>query len=377
MPAQASAEPSEQPRRTPFLVYRDQIGAPSEIEFLRRQYIGFTRLEPSWIGRVLLPQAGRVGERRLRLGGPGLSGSLRRLLFRHWQVVPPIDLPLLAPVLHAQFARGGALALPLARSLGSRLVVTLHGGDIGKEKNWHGTMLARRWPEVVDQAGAIVCVSTAVAEIALRRSVPQAKLVVLPIGVEVPAQMPPPPAALSYHLFVGRFVEKKGVSVLADAIRILRAAGDGTRLVCVGDGHQRPVLEAVARELPGVELTGWLPQSEVQRLMASASSVLVPSIVAPDGDTEGLPSVVPEAMAQGCPVIGSAEGGIAEAVRNGVSGLLVPPGDPASLAGAMAQMTEQPELRNRLGQGAFAEVTRRLNARAQSAALEDLLLRFC
>jgi glycosyltransferase involved in cell wall biosynthesis len=136
-------------------------------------------------------------------------------------------------------------------------------------------------------------------------------------------------------------------------------------------------LEAVARELPGVELTGWLPQSEVQRLMASASSVLVPSIVAPDGDTEGLPSVVPEAMAQGCPVIGSAEGGIAEAVRNGVSGLLVPPGDPASLAGAMAQMTEQPELRNRLGQGAFAEVTRRLNARAQSAALEDLLLRFC
>jgi colanic acid/amylovoran biosynthesis glycosyltransferase len=375
MPAQPSAELSDRPRGMPFLVYRDRIGAPSEIEFLRRQYIGFTRLEPIWVGRTLLPRAGQVGERLMRLGGAGPSGAVRRLLFRHCRLTPPMALPPLAPVLHAQFARGGALALPLVRTLGLQLVVTLHGGDVGKEKNWHSTMLARRWPLVVAKAFAFVCVSAAVAEIAARRGVPPAKLVVLPIGVEVPAQMPLPPPAPAYHLFVGRFVAKKGIEVLADAVRQLRAAGDRTRVVCVGDGILRPVLERLARDVPGVELTGWLPQAEVQRLMAGAWSVLVPSVVASDGDTEGLPSVVPEAMAQGCPVIGSAEGGIAEAVRHGESGLLVPAGDPAALAAAMARMTDEPGLRHRLGQGAFVEVGRMLNARVQSRALEDLLLR--
>jgi colanic acid/amylovoran biosynthesis glycosyltransferase len=376
MSAEASAETAMPPRRMPFLVYRDRIGAASEIAFLRRQYIGFTRLEPTWIGRILLPQAGQISERLLRLGGAGPSGGLHRLLFRHFGAVPPLDLPPLAPVLHAQFARGGALALPLARSLRARLVVTLHGGDVGKEKNWHGTALARRWPAVVKYAGAMVCVSSAVAEIAIRRGVPQGKLVVLPIGVEVPAQMPPSPPP-SYHLFVGRFVEKKGIAVLAGAIRQLRAAGDGTRVICVGDGELRPVLEAVARDVAGVQLTGWLPQSGVQALMAGAWSVVVPSVVAPDGDTEGLPSVVPEAMAQGCPVIGSAEGGIAEAVRDGATGLLIAPRDAAALAAAMARVTNQPELRNGLARAAFADAARRFNARVQSAALEALLLKFC
>jgi glycosyltransferase involved in cell wall biosynthesis len=375
MPAQSSEDSFDRPRRTPFLVYRDQIGALSEIAFLRRQYVGFTALEPIWIGRTVLPQASQVGERVVRLGGNAPWGGLRRLLFRHCRLTPPLALPPLAPVLHAQFARGGALALPLARHLGLRMVVTLHGGDIGKQKNWGNTMLARRWPTLVAEAAAFVCVSAAVAEVAVHRGVPSAKLQVLPIGVEVPEQMPSPPSAPSYHLFVGRFVVKKGIGVLADAVRRLRAAGDQTKVICAGDGNLGPMLRQLARDVPGVELTGWLPQTEVRRLMAAAWSLLVPSVVAPDGDAEGLPSVVPEAMAQGCPVIGSAEGGIGEAVRDGLSGLLVPGGDAAGLAAAMARLTHEPGLRQRLGQGAFAEVGRTLDAHAQSAALEGVLLR--
>jgi glycosyltransferase involved in cell wall biosynthesis len=277
-------------------------------------------------------------------------------------------------VLHAQFARGAALALPLARFLGLRLVVTLHGGDIGKARNWNGTALARRWPGVIAEAVSFVCVSAAVADLAAYRGVPRAKLVVLPIGVEIPVALPPAPPTPPYHLFVGRFVAKKGIAVLADAVRRLRAAGDPTRVVCVGDGALRPVLQDLARDVSGVELTGWLPQPEVQRLMAAAWSLLVPSVVAPDGDAEGLPSVVPEAMAQGCPVIGSSDGGIAEAVRDGVSGLWVPAGDPAALAAAMTRLTGEPTLRQTLGEQAFARARQALNARIQSAALESLLL---
>ena len=357
----------------PFLVYRDRIGAPSEIGFLRRQYIGFSRLRPVWIGRTLLPDPGQVGAHRLRLGGNGLTGPIQRLLFRHIGHVPPIGVTGLAPVLHAQFARGGALALPLTRGLGMRMVVTLHGGDVSKQKNWRGTVLARRWPDLVRETARFVCVSAAVAEIAAARGVPAEKLAVLPIGVEMPDHSPAARQPVA-HLFVGRFVEKKGILVIAGAIRRLRAAGDPTPLVCVGDGPLRPVLEALAREVPGVALTGWLPPDVVHARMAEAVSLLVPSVVASDGDAEGLPSVIPEAMAQGCPVIGSDQGGIAEAIRHDQTGLLVAPGDPAALTEAMRRVTDEAGLRARLSASGFAYALSALNARIQSEKLEALLL---
>lgn len=359
---------------TPLLVYRDRIGAPSEIQFLRRQYVGFTRLTPVWIGRHIMPQAAALGGNVLLLGGHGPAGRLQRALFRHFGHVPALPLAHVAPVLHAQFARGGALALPLAQALGLRLVVTLHGGDVTKARNWRGTVQARRWPAVVATASRFVCVSAAVAEVALAHGVPRDKLVVLPIGVEVPEAPPQLPQGPPCHLFVGRFVPKKGIGVLADAVRCLRAAGDATPVVCIGDGPERPTLEALARDAGGVTLTGWLPPEAVAARMAQAWSLLVPSVVAPDGDAEGLPSVIPEAMAQACPIIGSAQGGIAEAVRHGQTGLLVPPGDPAALAEAMHRLMAEPQLRHGLGQAAFTFVRVHLNAHIQSAALEDLLL---
>jgi colanic acid/amylovoran biosynthesis glycosyltransferase len=295
------------------------------------------------------------------------------LLFRFGGRVPPMRFPPnRAPVLHAQFARGGALALPLALGLGLRMVVTLHGGDISKQKNWRAGVLAQRWPEVVRETERFVCVSAAVAEIAAARGVPAGKLTVLPIGVEVPAR--PQATHPTAHLFVGRFVEKKGIAVLADAMRRLRARGDPTPLICVGDGPLRPVLEALAREVQGITLTGWLSPDAVRTRMTEAVSLLVPSIIASDGDAEGLPSVIPEAMAQGCPVIGSDQGGIAEAIRHNQTGLLVPPGDATALAATMHRIGREPELRAALGSSGYAYAAAELNARIQSAKLETLLL---
>jgi glycosyltransferase involved in cell wall biosynthesis len=359
---------------TPLLVYRDRIGALSELQFLRRQYVGFTRLRPVWIGRHIMRDAPALGGSTLLLGGDGPAGWLRRALFRHFGRVPPIPLPHMAPVLHAQFARGGALALPLARALNLRLVVTLHGGDVSKTRNWRGTVQARRWPAVVTAASYFICVSAAVADAALVHGVPRHKLMVLPIGVEVPETPPPAPQGPPCHLFVGRFVPKKGIAALADAVRRLRAAGDATKLTCIGDGPERPALEALARDVGGVTLTGWLAPDAVAAHMAQAWSLLIPSVVAADGDAEGLPSVIPEAMAQGCPIIGSAQGGIAEAVRHDQTGLLVPPGDSTALAEAMHRLVSEPDLRHGLGQAAFGFVRTRLNAHLQSAALENLLL---
>ena len=354
------------PRRA-VLVYRDRIGVPSEIAFLRRQYIGFRWLRPVWIGRTILHDACLISGTRLRIGG------IEGLLFRHFGLAPRVDRTRFAPVVHAQFARGGALALPLAQAMDAKLVVTLHGGDVGKDKNWRHSLLARRWPAVMARTHRFVCVSQAVAETAARRGVPDRLLTVLPIGVEMPAALPAGPRQTGF-LFAGRFVEKKGIAVLADAMRRLRANGGTAALICAGDGPLRFVLETLARDIPGVTLAGWLSQPDLISRMDQAMGLLVPSVVARDGDAEGLPSVVLEAMARGCAVIGTAEGGIAEAIADGATGLLVPPGDPAALAAAMHRLSTAPSLAASLAAAAFQAARARFDATRQSAALEAILL---
>ncbi len=359
-------------------IYRDHIVPDSEVGFLRRQYLGFSRMQPVWVGRKLTPAAAQLPGQVFRLGGDGPLGPLARVAFKALGVVPPLPPEWRPPdvrVMHAQFARGGVLALPLARRLGVPLVVTLHGGDISKRTGHRAfNLLALRFPQLVAGTARFVCVSGHIAAVAAARGVPEGKLTVLPIGSELAETMPPPPAAPDYHLFVGRFVEKKGLPVLATSLRRLRAAGDRTRLVCVGDGPLRPLLEALATEVGGVELTGWLPPTEVRARMAGAWSLLVPSVTASDGDTEGLPSVIPEAMALGCPVIGSSHPAVTEGFEPGVSGLVVPEGDGAALAAAMLALNADAPRRHALGLAARDHATQRLNARRQSAALEDLLL---
>jgi colanic acid/amylovoran biosynthesis glycosyltransferase len=352
--------------RRPVLVYRDRIGVVSEAEFLRRQYLGFHTLRPVWIGRVVLPDSRRAGESLIRIGG------VRGLLFRHFGVTPSLDISTFEKVVHAQFARGGALALPLARAMNAKLVVTLHGGDVAKEKNWRHTILARRWPEVIARTHRFVCVSHAVAATATRHGVPEHLVTVLPIGVEIPAAPPASPRDGTL-LFAGRFVEKKGTTVLADAMRRLRANGDTTKLVCAGDGPLRPVLEALTREIPGVELVGWLTQAALAARMETALALVVPSVVADDGDAEGLPSVVVEAMARGCVVIGSNEGGISEAVTHGLTGLLVAPRDATALAAAIHHLSSERDTA-RLAHAAFFAAGEHFNAFRQSEALETILL---
>ena len=140
--------------------YRDRIGVASEIAFSRRQYLGFRDAAAGVDRPHVLPDAARICPSLIRIGG------FRGLLSRHFGIAPELDFSPFVPVVHAQFARGGALALPLARAMDARLVVTLHGGDVGKDKNWRHTLLARRWPEVIARTYRFICVSHAVAETA-------------------------------------------------------------------------------------------------------------------------------------------------------------------------------------------------------------------
>jgi glycosyltransferase involved in cell wall biosynthesis len=364
-----------------LLVYRDRIVPRSEAHFLRRQYVGFRRLTPIWIGRrtdVGLPD---LGVEPMLLGRRGASGALDRLLFKQFGRIPPEpDLAMLQPrLIHAHFGTGGAFALPIARALRVPLVVTFHGGDATKDKHYRRqlvpTIFQRRCAALRQEATLIVCVAEHIRMALISRGFPAAKLKVICYGIEPETDRDPVASTeRPYLLFVGRFVEKKGIGYLLDAMRMLESEGAAVDLVLIGDGPMAEVLKQQSKGVRSTRFLGWLSNQEVRRAMRGALAVCVPSVAARAGDSEGLPNVVIEGMAAAVPVIGSDHGGIGEAVEHDRTGFLVPPANPAAIAAAARRLLGDPTLRSRMGLAARAAAAEHFSAVAQSRILEDTLL---
>jgi glycosyltransferase involved in cell wall biosynthesis len=152
---------------------------------------------------------------------------------------------------------------------------------------------------------------------------------------------PPADASLSI-LSVGRLTEYKGLIDLVEACRILRDEGVSFGCRIVGEGEERSALSAAIQQcgLAGsVELLGPLPNEDVARLLESASVFALPCVIARNGDRDGMPIVLIEAMARGVPVVATDVIGLPELVRPNV-GILVPPRNPAALAGAFRRIAD-------------------------------------
>jgi len=176
-------------------------------------------------------------------------------------------------------------------------------------------------------------------------------------------------------LAAGRFVQKKGFPVLLTACSLLKARGTPFSACIVGDGPLREGLISNCRMLgleQYVEFPGWLPEERLRAEYARADVFCCPSIIAPDGDRDGLPNVLVEAMSTGLPAVGSNLSGIPEAIDDGETGLLVPPGNGAVLASALARCAD-PALRARLGAAAAARVRERFSFDRGLDQLEKLL----
>ncbi|NMG75569.1 glycosyltransferase [Aromatoleum diolicum] len=169
---------------------------------------------------------------------------------------------------------------------------------------------------------------------------------------EVPSD---PPLILA----VGRLREKKGFDTLIEAARILRDDGFAFRCEIVGYGEEHARLDGLiaAAGLRGqVVLAGKLPRDEVIARYAGATVFVQPSRIGQDGDRDGIPNVLLEAMAMQLAVISTIVSGIPELVRDEETGLLVDPDHPTALARAIRRLAGDPALRTRLGEAARAAV---------------------
>lgn len=175
--------------------------------------------------------------------------------------------------------------------------------------------------------------------------------------------------------FVGRLVEKKGAADLVDAIAVLRDRGTALPLQLVGTGPLEAELRGQVRRLDLdhlVRFHGPLPQGEVAELISRTAVFAAPCVHAADGDRDGLPTVLLEAMAMGTPCVSTPVTGIPEAVEHGVTGLLVPERDAYALADAIAALVADPELRLRLAVAARRRVGDAFDRRTQAVELARL-----
>lgn len=184
--------------------------------------------------------------------------------------------------------------------------------------------------------------------------------------------LPGPPRVLS----VGRLVEKKGYDVLIRAAAVLRDRGVAFTVRIAGDGVEWPRLQRLVHELDVgeyVTFLGPLSPREVQTEYESATAFALACRQLANGDRDGLPNVVLEAMARGLPVVSTTHGGVREAVDDGHTGLLAPAEDPEALARALERLLTEPDFAGGLGRAAAVSIRERFDRDGLLPAVAEAL----
>ena len=305
--------------------------------------------------------------------------------FEYTRIAPALDQRLADDsytLIHAHFGSGGIYALPFARRHRLPLVVTFHGFDVpllgsGERlypKYWAYGLFA---PAVLRSMTLGLCASIELFELLREQGVPTAKLRVHTLGIDVDRFVPGARDggdAEPLVLMAGRFVPKKGHVYGIRAFAAVRRRTGRGRLILVGDGELRPLLEATVREEnveAHVSFAGALPHDQLAALLGTAEVLMAPSVTTVDGDRESGTLVVKEASAAGAVPIVTWHGGHPEIVEDGRTGFLVPERRVGELAACLERVLGDPALRARLRAAGRAKMLATYDNRVRVAALEQ------
>ncbi len=305
--------------------------------------------------------------RALARGRAGVSDFLRAGCLGDQLLVDGVEQ------LHAHFVSTPAdIAALASRAAGLPLSLSAHAKDIYLSKAGD---LARR----LDAARFTVTCTEANRGV-LAQAAPHARIARVYHGIDLgqfhPERRRTDGAARPLVLAIGRLRAKKGFDVLIAACAALRDEGRDLECEIIGYGEARDHLSAsidAAGLGDRVALAGKLTREQIVERFARASVFVQPSRIAADGDRDGIPNVLLEAMAMGLPVVASDVSGIPELVTHEVSGLLVPPDDVRRLAAGIARCLDDRPLADRLGVAARAVVVERFDNDHNLAALVRLL----
>ena len=298
---------------------------------------------------------------RLEMAAAIVASNIRRLGIDH---------------LHAHFGTNQTkVALLAARMAGTRFSWTAHARDLYLTFADEATDREMRRRKIAE-AAFVVAVSNYNRDL-LAAICPERTAAIHRIynGIDLAACRPGTPQA-GRILAAGRLVEKKGFIHLIDACGLLRDRGLRFRCEIIGDGPERGRLQEriESRELQDfVMLAGYASQTDLFAAMRQSSVFVLPCIEAANGDRDGLPTVLLEAMAHGLPVISSPVTGVPEIVEHEHDGLLVPEAAPEALSSAIARCIRNPSLCRIWGKQGRVKAGRRFDLRSNITKLEKIL----
>jgi len=278
-------------------------------------------------------------------------------------------------VLHAQFGFNAIRILPVAKALQIPLVVSFHGLDASKllrKRSYRNGV-----KKVFNYASAIVICNPAMVDALPLTHKQKDKVVWIPYGIDTQKFSGIVHQAHSNPqlLHVGRLVEKKGVPDLIRAFSKITLQNVKPILHLVGTGPQENICRTLVKELAledQVQFHGWKSPEEVKQLMQLCDLFILNSRIALDGDSEGLPVGLLEAMAMGMPVISTRHAGIPLAIDDGVNGILVSEHDTDALTQAIKVLLTNEEKRHSIAVAARKKIEERFTIQQMHEKLYEI-----
>lgn len=276
----------------------------------------------------------------------GLSKQLNRTAF-HLNLPLPFYYKCIKQqqpdVIHAHFGYDGMKMLRLANMFDIPLIVSFYGSDVSRLPSEFGWK--RRYRKLARFGSHFIAATQFMKKQLIKLGFNENKITVVRFGVDL--QDSPFILRKRYpnkFMMVGRMVEKKGFKYAIKAIHILKKRGYDVHLDLFGNGPLMKNLNSLTRDLSlngVVTFHGYQPIETILNAHAEYSLLLAPSVIAKDGDMEGLPNTILEAMAKGTPVVASRHAAIPEVIENFKTGFLVDEGDAEGLADTLENILQE------------------------------------
>jgi colanic acid/amylovoran biosynthesis glycosyltransferase len=361
-----------------------------EMLHIYRQITGLKRCAPAVIAQKR-ENAERYPFEPVRIIPKPAMHVLRRFWFRQlrdqpWQISDAELRTLLAVLsetraglLHIYFGHIAVHLLPLIRAWKNPSIVSFHGADVMVDMDKPTYREATL--QMLDAVKLILVRSESLRRALVDLGCDPEKIEIQRTGIpleEFPFRERVVPKNGEWQFVqAGRLIEKKGLPVTLRAFSTFLKQHPSATLTIAGEGPLLPELQRFARELgvtDRVVFTGFISQEQLREIYHRSHIFLHPSQTGRDGNQEGVPNSMLEAMATGLPVFATEHGGIPEAIENGVSGVLVPERDDEALARALLNAAQDPDLLWRIGHAGGNAVRKNFDLSAQTQRLEEIYL---